>query len=205
MNFHDKMCISSRCADRRAENVAKNRGEIRFCQNAHRGRNKVFRPEYSPLHETYILFLIEAHVRFWDSFLEFQAQECKRYSILMTLKDVSSLYTNIDQEEGAAACFRKLEERKKKDIPSSLLKKLILLVLRCNIFRFGESLFSQRKGTCMGTPMAPNYANLFMNEFEQNLLNDYYKKTGKRPLVWWRYIDDIFCILHLDRWGEKFA
>ena len=46
----------------------------------------------------------------------------------------------------------------------------------------------------MGTPMAPNYANLFMNEFEQNLLNDYYKKTGKRPLVWWRYIDDIFCI-----------
>ena len=33
-----------------------------------------------------------------------------------------------------------------------------------------------------------------MNKFEQNLLNDYYKKTGKRPLVWWRYIDDIFCI-----------
>ena len=109
---------------------------------------------------------------FLDSFLKFQAQKCNSYirdtkdflrrlnsikvlpknSILMTL-DVSSLYTNIDQEEGAAACFRKLEERKKKDIPSSLLKKLILLVLRCNIFRLGESLL-QRKGTCIGTPMA---------------------------------------------------
>ena len=71
---------------------------------------------------------------FLDSLLKFQAQKCKSYirdtkdflrrlnsikelpknSILMTL-DVSSLYTNIDQEEGAAACFRKLEERKKKD------------------------------------------------------------------------------------------
>ena len=150
---------------------------------------------------------------FLDSFLKFQAQKCKSFirdtkdflrrlnsiknlpknSILMTL-DVSSLYTNIDQEEGTEACFRNFEERKRKDIPSSVLKNLILLVLRCNIFRFGASLYSQRKGTCMGTPMAPNYANLFMDEFEQNLMNDYHKKTGKRPLIWWRYIDDIFCI-----------
>ena len=28
--------------------------------------------------------------------------------------DVSSLYTNIDHEEGAEACFQKLEERKNK-------------------------------------------------------------------------------------------
>ena len=46
----------------------------------------------------------------------------------------------------------------------------------------------------MGSPMAPNYANLFTIEFEQNLMDDYHKKTGKRPLIWWRYIDDIFCI-----------
>ena len=46
----------------------------------------------------------------------------------------------------------------------------------------------------MGTPMAPNYANLFMNDFEQNLVTDYHKKIGKKPWIWWRYIDDIFCI-----------
>ena len=44
----------------------------------------------------------------------------------------------------------------------------------------------------MGTPMAPNYANIFMDKFEQGMLDRFYKKTGKRPLVWWRYIDDIF-------------
>ena len=50
------------------------------------------------------------------------------------------------------------------------------------------------KGTYMGTPMAPNYANLHMDWFEQNLIEDYFKLTGKQPLIWWRYIDDIFCI-----------
>ena len=30
----------------------------------------------------------------------------------------------------------------------------------------------------MGTPMAPNYTNLFMDRFEQNLLPDYSQKTG---------------------------
>ena len=46
----------------------------------------------------------------------------------------------------------------------------------------------------MGTPMAPNYANLFMDNFEQNLLRDYSKKSGLSPSVWFRFIDDIFFI-----------
>ena len=50
----------------------------------------------------------------------------------------------------------------------------------------------------MGTPMAPNYANLFMDKFEQGMMDEFYKETGKRPLVWWRYIDDIFFIWNED-------
>ena len=50
----------------------------------------------------------------------------------------------------------------------------------------------------MGTPMAPNYANIFMDKFEQGLLSAFYKKSGKRPLVWWRFIDDIFFIWNDD-------
>ena len=42
--------------------------------------------------------------------------------------------------------------------------------------------------------MATNYANLFMDNFEQNLLRDYSQKTGLSPLVWFRFIDDIFFI-----------
>ena len=150
---------------------------------------------------------------FLDSFLKYQAQRCPSYirdtkdflrklnsikelptdTILVTL-DVSALYTNIDQDEGAEACFKRLENRVNKSFPSEILKRLIGLVLKNNVFRFGNQIYSQIKGTCMGTPMAPNYANLFMAEFEENMLDEYHKKTGQRPLIWWRYIDDIFCI-----------
>ena len=42
--------------------------------------------------------------------------------------------------------------------------------------------------------MAPNYANLFMENFEQSLLRDYSQKTGLLSLVWFCFIDHIFFI-----------
>ena len=127
-----------------------------------------------------------------DSYLKYQAQRCKSYirdtkdflnklnmiqnlpsnAVLVTM-DVSSLYTNIDHNEGAQACYESLELRHHKQIPSSLMKKLILVVLKSNAFRFGESIYHQIKGTAMGTPMAPNYANLFMNKLESNIINEF--------------------------------
>ena len=123
---------------------------------------------------------------FVDSFLKRRAQKCSSYikdtndfltkirdvkdisskSILVTM-DVSSLYTNIDQNEGADACYENLEQRSKKSIPSSVIRDMIKLVLQRNIFRFRDKFYTQRKGTCMGTPMEPNYANLFMDKFER--------------------------------------
>ena len=151
-----------------------------------------------------------------DTFLKYQAKRRKSFlrdtkdflvklqslkgkipnrSILVTM-DVSSLYTNIDHEEGAEACYRALQSRSNKKISSRILKKLILLVLNSNVFRFGNQLYKQVKGTAMGTPMAPNYANLFMADFEELLLKEYRKKTGLAPLVWFRFIDDIFFVWH---------
>ena len=42
----------------------------------------------------------------------------------------------------------------------------------------------------MGTKFAPSYAVMFMGDFEENALANYELK----PMVWWRYIDDIFLI-----------
>ena len=39
--------------------------------------------------------------------------------------------------------------------------------------------------------MAPNYANLFMDNFEQSLLRDHSQKTGLSLLVWVPFSDDI--------------
>ena len=153
-----------------------------------------------------------------DSFLKYQARKGSSYirdtkdflcklnqlksipdkSILVTM-DVGSLYTNIDHHEGADACFEALEKRKNKTITSSPLRRLILLVLKSNIFRFDNTYYQQIKGTAMGTPMAVNYANLFLEKFETEMLNEYERKTNLRPYIWMRYIDDIFFIWHHDQ------
>ena len=100
-----------------------------------------------------------------DSFLKFQAKKGRSYirdtkdflsklqemkslpknAILVTM-DVASLYTNIDHEEDANACFKALQTKKNKKISSSLLKRLILLVLGSNIFRFNKQIYKQVKG-----------------------------------------------------------
>ena len=42
----------------------------------------------------------------------------------------------------------------------------------------------------MGTRAAPNYAVIFMNDFEEQHVYSYHLQ----PLVWKRYIDDIIMI-----------
>ena len=42
----------------------------------------------------------------------------------------------------------------------------------------------------MGTAVAPNYANLFMDRFETRALSN----CPLKPLIWLRFIDDIFMI-----------
>ena len=54
-------------------------------------------------------------------------------------------------------------------------------------------------GTIMSSPMAPNFANLFMSEIETRLINDYEAKSGLRPLIWLRYIDNIFFLCSHDQ------
>ena len=46
----------------------------------------------------------------------------------------------------------------------------------------------------MGTPMAINFANIFLSKFEKHIIRDFFELYGKRPIIWLRYIDDIFFI-----------
>ena len=55
---------------------------------------------------------------------------------------------------------------------------------------FAGKMFHQIQGTAMGTIMAPAYANIFMGDLEEKLIEDYHTT----PIVWKRYIDDVFCI-----------
>ena len=63
-------------------------------------------------------------------------------------------------------------------------------ILKHNYFNFGNQQFLQVKGTAMGTKMAPQYANIFMANLEENFLQN----TDNKPLIYLRYIDDIFLL-----------
>ena len=112
-----------------------------------------------------------------------------RDAILATI-DVSSLYTNIPQDEGTEACLNALEAQEASYIPRNTLRQLFDIVLRCNVFSFDGQVYQQIQGMAMGTRMAPLYANLFMDRFERAFL----AQEPILPLVWKRYIDDILCI-----------
>ena len=92
--------------------------------------------------------------------------------------------TNIDHAEGISACEEMLSNRKSPSIPTSVISNLLILILQCNTLKFGKRFFHQIKGTAMGTPMACNYANVFMGKFEQLMLRDYEISFNRKPSVW---------------------
>ena len=104
--------------------------------------------------------------------------------------DVKSLYTNIPKEGGIEGCRFFLSKQGRSINVIEVILNFVGLILNCNIFRFGNCHYLQKCGTAMGTKMAPSYANLFMGYVEQDILS----RCVKKPLVWVRYIDDIFFI-----------
>lgn len=50
--------------------------------------------------------------------------------------------------------------------------------------------YLQTQGTAVGTHMAHSYANLFMEKLEKEILSTHHPV----PLVWLRYIDEVFAV-----------
>ena len=84
--------------------------------------------------------------------------------------DVSSVYTNMPQDEDTEACLDPIEASEISRIPSDVLRQLFEIVLRCNMFSFDWEIYKQIQGMAMGTKMAPSYAHLFMDMFEEPFL-----------------------------------
>ena len=113
------------------------------------------------------------------------------HSIVGTL-DVTSLYTNIPNEEGIQTIESILEKERLPTLNprNGTLIKLLRTVLTKNNFMFNGQNYLQIGGTAMGTRVAPSYDNLYMRALETKILENYHLK----PRVWYRYIDDIFFI-----------
>ena len=63
-------------------------------------------------------------------------------------------------------------------------------MLKSNNFEFNGRHYLQKRGTAIGTRMAPSYANIFMDRLERRLIQN----AEVKPLIWWQYIDDIFIV-----------
>ncbi|CAM5115567.1 unnamed protein product [Eretmochelys imbricata] len=106
-------------------------------------------------------------------------------TILATM-DVEALYTNIPHKDGLQAVRNTIPD----NVTANLVAELCDFVLTHNYFTFGDNVYLQISGTAMGTRMAPQYANIFMADLEQRFLSS----RPLKPLLYLRYIDDIFII-----------
>ncbi|XP_061915846.1 uncharacterized protein LOC133658165 [Entelurus aequoreus] len=108
-------------------------------------------------------------------------------AILFTI-DIDSLYTNIDIDEGIQAVKNVFYKYRDVSRPEKEILQLLEINLRRNDFEFDGRFYLQIKGTAMGKKFAPAYANIFMAEWETSAL----AACPKRPLYYFRYLDDIW-------------
>ena len=103
--------------------------------------------------------------------------------------DVSKLYPSVPKDEGLAACKKALDSRQDPRIPTSEVMKMIKLVLENNNFSLGQTdHYVQTNGTAIGSKLGRNYACTYLGSWEQEL----FKRCELKPLVYLRFIDDIF-------------
>lgn len=103
--------------------------------------------------------------------------------------DITSLYTNIPTEEGIMAVSRAFLKYKDPKRPDLSVLSVLRLLLYNNDFLFEGNRYIQVHGTAMGSAFGASYANIFLTEWEEKVTT-----YPLRPLLWLRYIDDIFGI-----------
>ena len=99
-----------------------------------------------------------------------------------------SLYPSIPHDFGLCAHKDILLDRTLLAIVVNGIHNMTELVLKKNVFELNSECFLQISGKAKGTKMAPANANIDMSIFERKVLAG----SCNKPLVWFRYIDDIF-------------
>ena len=101
--------------------------------------------------------------------------------------DAVSMYTNIPTDKGLHLLSAFLRRKYEKELPVDAVMSALKIIMKNNIFQFGDLFFLQRTGTAMGAPPAPPWANLFMAIAEDEFL----PKHSENLLFYKRFIDDV--------------
>ena len=104
--------------------------------------------------------------------------------------DVKALYPSVPRNEAREAARKALERRTEINIESETILEMMDFVLNNNNFEFNKNNYMQTEGTAIGSKLGRNYACTYMGEWENELLNN----SEKKPIIFLRYIDDIWGI-----------
>ena len=114
---------------------------------------------------------------------------------------MSSLYINIDIDEGLTIVEEELEKANQSRLTPKSLSCHLEKVLKLDNFIFNGERYIQIKGTAMGTRVAPNFANVYMGRLEDKFV--YQTQWANWLLMWVRFIDYIFLIWKGDSLKRK--
>ena len=136
----------------------------------------------------------DSYIKDTNHFLEIVKQTEASADCLIVTADVDAMYTNIDHDQGIEAVRKALQKNPptmdNPRIPDEYLLRLLEISLKRNDFHFNLKTYLQVKGTAMGKKFAPSYANIFMAEWEEDIM----QRVPTKPEIWKRYLDDCFTI-----------
>ena len=116
-------------------------------------------------------------------------------TLLFTM-DATAMYTNIHLGHALPVLteFFTVNERgreiiRKAGVSASAILHAIDIVMKNNIFAFGDTFWLQKAGTAMGTPPAPTWATIYFCIWEMIIIPEF-----DELLFYKRYIDDGFAL-----------
>lgn len=114
--------------------------------------------------------------------------------------DVVSMFTSIPIELAIRLLGRKREIIvEKTGIPFDVMVKMLEFVLiECAVFTYKSTLFHQKKGLPMGSPISPLIANIIMSD----LIKTQQPKFTMQPSFMYVYVDDTLAAIHTSYLNE---
>ena len=114
---------------------------------------------------------------------------------IMVSFDVESLFTNVPIDAAVQAALQKLENdpslADRTTLTPAQIADLLTFVLRSTYFQYNGSIYDQKDGDAMESPVSAVIANLHMESFEEQAMTT----SSYEPRIWKRYVDDTFTIL----------
>ena len=105
--------------------------------------------------------------------------------------DINSLYTEMDTNLGLILMNDFLTSLNLDTVRINLYLQAMRIILENNVLQFKGKFYRQGKGTAMGTPFAPPYADIFVYQLEKQVITE----LSHMIIIYKRFLDDVQAVL----------